>query len=378
MNQSLNDARSFATRISMMLAFCLVPSTLVHAADKSPDPVVLRILATQDAAQRVSVDTDSIEREVAVHEMNGRFGAARDLEATLVIHLARNVGPAHWLTEYTAHIADAFSGIAEMDSAEQAQIQRGVVAAFSARKRFETGDIASAQRLYRQAVFTYREHLGSDHILTTGAIGSLAAIEVDLGRLQIARDLYTAAFDSQTKMLGAESPVIVHLLSPLAAVNADLGNLDAAESQIREAHRIISKKGHVHWYRTAELYRDCAHIYNIKKQYLEAEFAAQAGAALTDRSHHMAPDVRIRCAWELARSYAGQGCFETASEVYAKLASEVESLVKVPPPRMRKSIFLEHAAVLSRLGKLSESQSWTDKANAIVEPAVDDASDTTE
>ncbi len=100
------------------------------------------------------------------------------------------------------------------------------------------GDLAEAERLYRQALDGQRAHYGTDHDRVANVLVPLGALLGRSGRLDQGEALLREALAIYRQRLRPEHPRLANALVPLGRLLAEQGRRAEAEPLLREARRI--------------------------------------------------------------------------------------------------------------------------------------------
>jgi eukaryotic-like serine/threonine-protein kinase len=110
------------------------------------------------------------------------------------------------------------------------------------------GDVAEAERLYRQGLELISRRFGEHHLNLIHGLGSLAWLKTQTGDHEAAEQLYRRTLAIRMSAIGAEHPATASSLSILAMVLERQGRLDEAEALARAALGIYDRAlGPDHW-----------------------------------------------------------------------------------------------------------------------------------
>ncbi|MFQ5805924.1 MAG: tetratricopeptide repeat protein [Phycisphaerae bacterium] len=100
---------------------------------------------------------------------------------------------------------------------------------------FRKGDVAAAERLWREAVEVYRRAYDDEHPLVATALNNLALALQAQGDYAEAETMHREALRLRRKRLGNEHPHVANTLEKLATLLSEMGEYAEAESAAREA-----------------------------------------------------------------------------------------------------------------------------------------------
>ena len=104
-----------------------------------------------------------------------------------------------------------------------------------------TSILDEAETLFREAIAASSETLSPDHRETLALMANLAAVLVDLGKLEEGRDIHRHVYESFRERLGERHRYTALTLHNLAGANARLDLLDEADRQYREVQQILGE-----------------------------------------------------------------------------------------------------------------------------------------
>lgn len=156
-------------------------------------------------------------------------------------------------------------------------------------ERRREGDVAEAERLYREALAICEREKGPDHPDVATAQNALGTLLASRGRDQEARPLLERALEIRRGALGDDSEVTAQSMNNLALLLAVQGDVAAAEPLYLEAIAVLEQKDRSSGALDQVLDNYAALLRDTGRDQEAGEVEVRAGAVRAARQKRLAP-----------------------------------------------------------------------------------------
>jgi len=217
------------------------------------------------------------------------------------------------------------------------------------------GDLAASERDYLTALDGMRRTYGPNHPETLTTMNSLAAVLLDLGRLDECRSLVVEVVEGRHASLGPGHPQTLLAMQNLASLERRRGRALQSESIERDtAAAMMRVLGPSHQWVIAARASHAASLTTLGR-YNEAEQVA--GATLADARAHVPEthDAVIRLRAVLAQAALGLGRYDEAINSYTSIVNDLEANYG-PDDTRTLTMRGNHAAAILDSGRADEAE----------------------
>jgi tetratricopeptide (TPR) repeat protein/CHAT domain-containing protein len=226
---------------------------------------------------------------------------------------------------------------------------------------YQSGSLAEAEPLFREAIEINREVIGENQPQFAENLNNLAVLCYRIGKVDEAESLYRQALEIRRATVGEGSPAFAATLNNLAKLYEGRGDFENAEALLKQALEIVRNSVIEEGPQLARALLSLGELYKAKGDLRRAEPLVRQATEIMERSEGKQHPEFASYLSNLGSLYKGAGKYQEAERQYLR-AREI----------IVRSLGREHpvfAAIASRLSELYQEQGDYDKAESCIREA---------